>query len=75
MEDESLIYITNFNNTLEEFIDSFDIEHNFDNETVIEKYYLYIRELFLSYIETLKIKSLEERDKKQIIKNIEKYIN
>ena len=74
-EDESLIYITNFNNTLEEFIDSFDIEHNFDNETVIEKYYLYIRELFLSYIETLKIKSLGERDKKQIIKNIEKYID
>ena len=49
-EDESLIYITNFNNTLEEFIDSFDIEKNFDNETIIEKYYLYIRELFSSYI-------------------------
>ena len=74
-EDESLIYITNFNNTLEEFIDSFDIEHNFDNETVIEKYYLYVRELFLSYIETLKIKSLGASDKKQIIKNIEKYID
>ena len=74
-EDESLIYITNFNNTLEEFIDSFDIEQNFDNETVIEKYYLYVRELFLSYIETLKIKSLSTGDKKQIILNIKKYIN
>ena len=74
-EDESLIYITNFNNTLEEFIDSFDTENNFDNETVIEKYYLYIRELFLSYIETLKIKTLGLSDKKQIIKNIQKYID
>ena len=74
-EDESLIYITNFNNTLEEFIDSFDIEQNFDNETVIEKYYLYVRELFLSYIETLSIKSLSTGDKKQIILNIKKYID
>ena len=74
-EDESLIYITNFNNTLEEFIDSFDIEQNFDNETIIEKYYLYVRELFLSYIETLKIKSLSTGDKKQIILNIKKYID
>ena len=74
-EDESLIYITNFNNTLEEYIDAFDIEYNFDNETVIEKYYLYVRELFLSYIETLKIKSLEKSNKNQIIKNIQKYID
>jgi hypothetical protein len=74
-EDESLIYITNFNNTLEEFIDSFDIEHNFDNETVVEKYYLYVKELFSSYIETLKIKSLDKNDKKQIITNIKKYID
>ena len=74
-EDESLIYITNFNNTLEEFIDSFDIEQNFDNETIIEKYYLYVRELFLSYIETLNIKSLSTGDKKQIILNIKKYID
>ena len=74
-EDESLIYITNFNNTLEEFIDSFDIEKNFDNETIIEKYYLYIRELFSSYIETLSIKSLSTGDKKQIINNIKKYID
>ena len=73
--DERLIYISNFNNTLEEFIDSFDIEKNFDNETIIEKYYLYVRELFLSYIETLKLKSLELDDKRHIIQNIKKYIN
>ena len=73
--DERLIYISNFNNTLEEFIDSFNIDNNYDNETVIEKYYLYVRELFLSYIETLKYKKLEISDKKQIIQNIKKYIN
>ena len=74
-EDESLIYITNFNNTLEEYIDSFEIENNYDNETVIEKYFLYVRELFLSYIETLGIKSLGTGDMKQIKKNIQKYID
>ena len=72
--DERIIYINNFNNTLEEFIDSFNIEEN-DNETVIEKYYLYIRELFLSYIETLKLKSLESDDRKHIIKKIKEYVN
>ena len=74
-EDESLTYITNFNNTLEEFIDSFDIDHNIDNETIIEKYYLYVNELFLSYIETLGIKSIKGSQKKEIIKNIKKYID
>ena len=74
-DDESLIYITNYNNTLEEFINSFDIEHNIDNETVIEKYYLYVRELFSSYIETLKNKSLDRNEKKEIIEKIRNYID
>ena len=74
-EDKSLIYIIIYNNILEEFIDSFGIEYNFDNETVIEKYYLYIRELLSSYIETLKNKSLDKNEKKEIIKKIQKYID
>ena len=75
-EDESLIYITNFNKTLVQYIDAFEIENNnFDNETVIEKDYLYVRELFLSYIETLEIKSIGISDRKKIIKNIKKYID
>ena len=57
-EDDNLItYKTNFNNTLEEFINSFTKsleKKEFDNETVLEKLYLYTKELFLSYIETLK---------------------
>ena len=41
-EDDESKYniIMNYNNTLEEFIDLF--EKNFDNETIIEKYYLYL---------------------------------
>ena len=77
--DERIIFKNNYNNTLEEFIDSFEkkeqTEQNFDNETAIEKYFLYIRELFLSYIETLKLKSLEVEDRKHIIKKIKEYIN
>ena len=73
-EEEAIVYITNFNNTLEEFIDSFDIDNNYDNETIVEKYYLYIRELFISYIETLKLK-IEGGEKRDIITKIEQYIN
>ena len=71
-EDERrIIYIKNFNETLEEFIDLFD--KNFDNETVLEKYYLYIKELFLSYIETLSL-AIDKGDKDNIMLNIKKYI-
>ena len=72
-KDNRLIYISNFNETLEEFIDSYNID-NCDNETVIEKYYLYINELFLSYIETLKFE-IKFNDKKKIIEKIMEYIN
>ena len=72
-QDNRLIYISNFNETLEEFIDSYDID-NCDNETVIEKYYLYIKELLLSYIETLKF-DLKIKVKKKIIEKIKEYIN
>ena len=72
--DKISVYITNFNNTLEEFIDSINIDNNYDNETIVEKYYLYVRELFLSYIETLKLK-IEDTEKRDIIKKIKEYIN
>ena len=70
-EDDRITYITNFNNTLEEFIDKFD--KTFDNETCLEKLYLYVKELFLSYIETLKL-GIDRGEQKNIIKNIKKYI-
>ena len=50
-----LIYKTNFNNTLEEFINSFKIDNNLANETILEKNILYVKEFIISYIETLKI--------------------
>ena len=50
-----LIYKTNFNNTLEEFINSFKIDNNLANETILKKNILYVKELIISYIETLKI--------------------
>ena len=75
--DNSLIYITNFNEALEEFIDEFITlfgiaDNNYDNETILEKYYLYVKKLFQSYIVTLKL-SLE--DKKHIIEKCKEYIN
>ena len=71
VEENKITYITNFNEALEEFIDKFDT--NFDNETVFEKYYLYIKELFSSYIETLNL-AISAGDKKKIFDNIKKYI-
>ena len=69
-EDKKLI-LNNFITTLEEFIDSFD--KKFDNETMLEKFFLYIKELFLSYIENFKL-SVDKSEKKNIFTNIEKYI-
>ena len=71
-EDPRITYITNFNETLENFIDNFD--KNFDNETVLEKLYLYVKELFLSYVETLKL-DIEKGDKNRITSKIKEYIN
>ena len=70
-EDDRIIIITNYNESLEKFVDKFD--KSFDNETVFEKYYLYIKELFLSYIETLRL-DIDRGDKKKIFENIFKYI-
>ena len=64
----------NYNNTLEEFVDLFDI-NNFDNETMVEKYYIYVSQLINSYIKTLKIQAYcrgEEQNK--IKEKIKKYI-
>ena len=75
-DDNLMIYKTNFNNTLEEFINSFTKsleKKEFDNETVLEKLYLYTKELFLSYIETLKLK-ISRGDQIDIIDKIKKYI-
>ena len=70
-EEDKIIIITNYNNILEEFIDKFD--RQYDNETVLEKQYLYVKELFSSYMETLQLQ-LGRGDEKNIFDNIKKYI-
>lgn len=40
----------NYNDILEEYLNSFK---NFDNETIIEKYYFYVKDLFCSYAKVL----------------------
>ena len=78
-EEDKKIYLTNFNEALEEFIDGFvpNIDKNsdniFDNETLLEKFYLYIKELFLSYVDFLKL-SPDKSEKKSIFEKIEKYL-
>ena len=71
-EYDKILIITNYNNILEEFIDKFD--NKYDNETMLEKLYLYVKELFLSYMETLKL-SIDKGEQKTIFDNINKYIN
>lgn len=70
-EDPRVIYKSNFNSTLEKFIDKFD--KKFDNETVLEKFYLYVKELFQSYVETLKL-TLDKGEKNHIQDKIKEYI-
>ena len=64
-----------YNNTYEKYINS--LYKNYDNETMLERYYLYIKELFESYGEILNI-SKDQEDKNNIIKtiinNIKNYI-
>ena len=69
--DDGIIYITNYYTTLESFINKFD--KNFDNETVLYKFYLYIKDLFLKYLEALKL-GLDRGDKKHIFEKINDYI-
>ena len=70
-EDNKIIYLNNFNEALEEFIDGFD--KDFDNETLLEKFFLYIKELFSSYLNTLKC-DLDKSEKTSIFKKIRKYL-
>ena len=77
-DEEKFIILTNINSILKSFIDSFD--KNFDNETIIEKYYIYIKELFTSYSKTLSYQDLinNNNENKEIeidlIKNTLEYI-
>ena len=72
-DEEKYNILINYSNTLEEFINLFKID--FGNETIIEKYYIYVRDLFISYSKILAIKAhITRRDTDTIIKNIIKYL-
>ena len=70
-ENDSSIFISNYYKTLEEFINKLDT--NFDNETVLFKFYLYVKDLFQSYVEALKL-ALDKGDKEHIFTEINKYL-
>ena len=64
-------------NTYEEFINSFD-KDNYDNETLFEKYYLYLKELFEKYVMILNTKEKydsSEENEIHIKDSITNYIN
>ena len=74
--EDKKIYLENFNGAMEEFINGFNKEDkNFDNETLLEEFYLYMKELFLSsYIVYLKL-NLDKGEKNKIFDKIKKYLN
>ena len=65
--DDGIIFLTNYYNTLEEFIDKLD--KNFDNETVLFKFYLYIKDLFEKYLEAIKL-GLDKEEKEHLFEKI-----
>ena len=72
-DEERYNFLMNYNNTLEVFIDLFKTD--FDNETMKEKYYIYVKDLIISYSKILNLKGqITKGDRETIIKNITKYI-
>ena len=70
--DEKYKYIYNFGETLINFLNFFDKE---GNDTLGNKYFLYIKALFDSYRIMIQLKSiLDENDKNKIIDNSKKFI-
>ena len=71
--DEKYDILKNYNEVLEDFIKLFDTK--FDNETMVEKYYIYVKELINSYVKMLAMKEqITKGDQEQILKNIKEYI-
>ena len=73
-EEDQFDILMGCSNFLEEFIDKFD--QNFDNETIVEKFYIYTKELFISYTKVLKLKQyLDKGEQERIKEKIIKYLN
>ena len=72
-DEEKYDILKNYNEELEQFIDLFD--KDFDNETMVEKYYIYVKQLINSYVKVLNMKNyLSKADQESIIKRIKGYI-
>ena len=70
--DKKMQYLKNFCKALSDFINTFDTYTN--NETVFEKYYLYLQSLFDSYNIYFSKSKLSEQDyQKETIAKIQKY--
>ena len=69
--EDGITYLKNYYTTLEEFIKKLD--KNFDNETVLFKFYLYIKDLFQKYLEAIKL-GLDKGEKKSLFEKINEYI-
>ena len=75
--DKKMKYLKNFCEILSKFIDTFDT-YKMDNDTVFEKYYLYLQGLFESYNLYFSKLSEGKEDKnyeKDVIKKISLYFN
>ena len=77
-DNEKYNIIKCYTEMLEDFINLFDKE--FDNETLLEKYYIYVKELINSFIRILNMEKQITKDdseyiKNKIIKNILIFIN
>ena len=68
-------YLKNFCKVMSDFIDTFE-SYNMDNDTVFEKYYLYLQGLFESY--NLYFSKLTKEDKdfqKEVLNKVSKYFS
>ena len=73
-EEEKFNLLMGYNNTLEAFINKFD--KNFDNDTIVEKFYIYVKQLFISYIKVFNMNNtLDKGEQLKIIDNIKNYVD
>ena len=72
-EEDKYNILINYNSALEEFINLFD--KKFDNETMVEKYYIYVKQLVQSYTKLVNMKDqITKGDTQNIIKNVNEYM-
>ena len=72
-EEDKYNILINYNSALEEFINVFDKQ--FDNETMVEKYFIYVKQLIQSYTKLVNMKGqITKGVTDTIIKNVKEYM-